>query len=160
MTNAHFNYTDKLFNFNVSGSTGECDGNFRVTWDGAAQQGPYNFSVIPLDGSYQPFIVPVDSSLQYYDWKVNMSAGTYFTVMFKWVPVFPCFLWTFRSKQALISLQQPRGLGRRRGRTLPSNDGQESRLRHSSPRIESVYPSFRRVCAELARLTGYPLFHK
>lgn len=85
MTNAHFNYTDKLFNFNVSGSTGECDGNFRVTWDGGAQQGPYNFSVIPLDRSYQPFIVPVDSSLQYYDWKVNMSAGTYFTVMFKWV---------------------------------------------------------------------------
>ncbi|RSH94454.1 hypothetical protein EHS25_004257 [Saitozyma podzolica] len=82
MTNAHFNYTDKLFNFNVSGSTGECDGNFRVTWDGGAQQGPYNFSVIPLDGSYQSFIVPVDSSLQYYDWKVNMSAGTYFTVMF------------------------------------------------------------------------------
>jgi hypothetical protein len=82
--NSGYNDTQRLFNFNVSGSTAECESNFRVTWDGPVSQGPYNFSVIPLDGGYKPWFVDVGTE-QYYDWKVNMSEGSAFTIMFKWV---------------------------------------------------------------------------
>lgn len=47
---AYFNITQQLFKFNVSGTTAECDRNFRFTWDGSANQGPYNASIIPLWG--------------------------------------------------------------------------------------------------------------
>jgi hypothetical protein len=83
LSSASFNLTQQLFSFNVSGSTGECDGNFRLTWDGTPNQGPYNVSIIPLDGGYAPWVIPLQSGAQYYDWQVNLTAGSYFTVMVK-----------------------------------------------------------------------------
>lgn len=83
LNTAGSNSTLHMFNFNVSGSTAECEGSLRLTWDGSPAQGPYNFSVIPLDGGYVPWVVPLDTKASYYDWKVNMTQGSYFTIMFK-----------------------------------------------------------------------------
>lgn len=83
LSSASFNLTQQLFSFNASGSTGECDGNFRLIWDGTPNQGPYNVSIIPLDGGYAPWVIPLQSGSQHYDWQVNLTAGSYFTVMMK-----------------------------------------------------------------------------
>lgn len=80
---AGYNCTRQMFTFNVSGSSGECDGRFRVMWDGPPSQGPYTFTVIPFTLGYQPFNVQLDAAKQYHDWQVNMTEGTYFTIMFK-----------------------------------------------------------------------------
>lgn len=80
---AEANSTLRFFTFNVSGSTAECESGFRLTWDGPVSQGPYNFSVIPLDGGYLPWVVPLNSSTNHYDWQVNMTRDTYFTIMMK-----------------------------------------------------------------------------
>lgn len=77
------NSTLHMVNFNATGSTDECGNGFRLTWDGNPSQGPYNFSVIPLDGGYKPWVMPLKAGTYYYDWQVNMTQGTYFTIMFK-----------------------------------------------------------------------------
>lgn len=77
------NSTAHTVHFNVSGSTAECEGGLRLIWDGDKSQGPYNVSVIPLDGGYTPWIVPLSINASYYDWQVNMTQGSYFTLMFK-----------------------------------------------------------------------------
>lgn len=83
LNTAGSNSTLRTVNFNASGSTAECEGGFRLTWDGDPSQEPYNFSVIPLDGGYMPWVVPLDANASYYDWQVNMTQGSYFTIMFK-----------------------------------------------------------------------------
>jgi hypothetical protein len=80
-----YNETKGLFGFNVSGSVAECESNFRIVWDGPSFQGPYNFSVIPLDAGYTPWEVPLSytGGNSYMDWKVNMTRGSLFTIMVK-----------------------------------------------------------------------------
>jgi hypothetical protein len=72
----------KVFSFNVSGSTAECD-NLRLSWQNPAINGPYWLNVIPLDGTYTPWGIQMSTTNNYYDFQVNMSAGTYFTVMLR-----------------------------------------------------------------------------
>jgi hypothetical protein len=78
------NKTDREFLYTVSGDVVECTQSFHLEWDATASDAPYNFSVIPLDGGYHPFVVPItDLNATSYDWIVNLTAGSFFTVMMK-----------------------------------------------------------------------------
>lgn len=78
------NKTDKEFVFTASGDIVECAQSFHLEWDGPILDAPYNFSVIPLDGGYHPFVVPItDLNATSYDWTVNLTTGSFFTVMMK-----------------------------------------------------------------------------
>jgi hypothetical protein len=101
VADARYNASTEMFSANISGSTAECDSNFRVNWDGASQDGPYNMTVIPLDGGYTPYEVTLDGS-QHYDWKVNMTQGSYFTVMLKWA--IPSAVWNKLIVSATVSV--------------------------------------------------------
>jgi hypothetical protein len=76
------NTSAKVFSFNVSRSTAECD-SLRLSWANPAIKGPYWLNVIPLDGTYTPWGIQMSTTNNYYDFQVNMSAGTDFTVMLR-----------------------------------------------------------------------------
>jgi len=81
---ASSNDTDRNFGFSVSGVAEQCERGFELAWDGEKQYEPYNFTVVPLDQSFQPYDVPLEngrSSMS--DWKLNMTSGARFTIMMK-----------------------------------------------------------------------------
>ena len=55
-----------------------------MSWSGGTEDGPYNFTVIPLDQGLFPFDVPLERGVKSMsDWMLNMTAGTRFTITMK-----------------------------------------------------------------------------
>jgi hypothetical protein len=77
------NATDQQFSFSPAGRARECLKGFDITWNGGAQDGPYNMSVVPLDQAFYPYEVGLSNGGYDANWRVNMTAGTRFTVMMK-----------------------------------------------------------------------------
>ena len=78
------NSTARDFSFDVSGTAAQCASGFELKWTGLTVDGPYNFTVIPLDQGLFPYDVLLDTELSYEsDWTMNMTGGTRFTVMMK-----------------------------------------------------------------------------
>ena len=82
------NQTGIEFSFQLAGQDEQCMAGFDLDWSaGSSQDGPYNFTVIPLDQSFMPYDVPLSSRgpEEESDWKLNLTAGSRFTVMMKLV---------------------------------------------------------------------------
>jgi hypothetical protein len=74
------------FTFTASGATTQCEDDFAISWVDNFGLGPYNFTVIPLDTSTNPFDVLLKggpTTTGEMGWAVNMTAGTRFTIMMK-----------------------------------------------------------------------------
>jgi hypothetical protein len=74
------------FTFAVSGQTTQCEDDFAISWQDNFGLGPYNFTVLPLDTSTNPFDVLLKgggTTTGETGWAVNMTAGTRFTIMMK-----------------------------------------------------------------------------
>lgn len=81
---ASSNRSTQDFSFAVAGQAMQCTDGFDLQWTGGTNLEPYNLSVIPLDQGFYPFGVPLEGGDGWDNgWKVNMTAGTRFTVMMK-----------------------------------------------------------------------------
>lgn len=78
------NQTSLDFTFTVSGVANQCARGFETSWSGGKEDGPYNFTIIPLDQGFRPFDVALQQDVPYEsDWVLNLTAGSRFTVMYK-----------------------------------------------------------------------------
>jgi len=81
---AQQNQTSLDFTFSLSGVAEQCERGFEMAWSGGREDGPYNFTVIPLDQSFRPYDVPLEDGVRSMsDWTLNMTAGARFTIMMK-----------------------------------------------------------------------------
>jgi len=81
---AQQNQTSLDFTFSLSGVAEQCERGFEMAWSGGREDGPYNFTVIPLDQSFYPFDVELEDGVRSMsDWTLNLTAGTRFTIMMK-----------------------------------------------------------------------------
>lgn len=72
------------FRFTVSGVAEQCKRGFELGWSGSRQDGPYNFTVVPLDQSFKPFDVALkEDATSMSDWTLNITSGSRFTIMMK-----------------------------------------------------------------------------
>lgn len=74
------------FTFAVSGRTDQCDNKLELSWQDNLGIGPYNFTILPLDTSTNPFDVRLrggGTTTGETGWVMNMTAGTRFTIMMK-----------------------------------------------------------------------------
>ena len=65
-----------------------CQDDFQVSWLDQVGVGPYNFTVLPLDSSSNPWdqqLTGGGTTTGASGWAVNMTTGTRFTIMMKWV---------------------------------------------------------------------------
>ncbi|KAK8861638.1 hypothetical protein IAR55_002461 [Kwoniella newhampshirensis] len=82
LSSASSNSTSLDFTFTVSGVATQCQRGFEMSWTGGREDGPYNFTVIPLDQSFNPYDVTLENDVPYMsDWKLNMTAGSRFTIV-------------------------------------------------------------------------------
>ena len=79
------NQTSQQFSFTPAGRARQCLKGFDIDWNASPQDTPYNMSIIPLDQGFYPFEVELANGGWDGDWQVNMTAGTRFTVMLKYV---------------------------------------------------------------------------
>lgn len=80
------NVTSQDFSFSVAGVAEQCNSGFQVSWNADSSLDPVNFTVLPLDQGFFPFDVRVDNSATYINsWTMNLTEGTRFSVMMKWV---------------------------------------------------------------------------
>jgi hypothetical protein len=77
------NATNPDFSFSPAGRARECLKGFDLTWNSSPTDQPYNMSIIPLDQAFYPYEVELANGGYDADWRVNMTAGTRFTVMMK-----------------------------------------------------------------------------
>lgn len=84
------NATTQTFNFSPAGRARQCLKGFDVSWNNVnpADQ-PYNMSVVPLDQGFYPYEVELANGGFDGDWQVNMTTGTRFTLMLKYVTPLP-----------------------------------------------------------------------
>lgn len=74
------------FTFTVAGSTSMCERDFEISWLDQVGTGPYNFTVLPLDSSSNPWDETLSgggTTTGASEWAVNMTTGTRFTIMMK-----------------------------------------------------------------------------
>lgn len=74
------------FTFTVAGATSMCEDDFEVSWLDQVGVGPYNFTVLPLDSSSNPWeesLTGGGTTTGASGWAVNMTTGTRFTIMMK-----------------------------------------------------------------------------
>lgn len=74
------------FTFTCAGSTSMCEDDFQISWLDQIGSGPYNFTVLPLDSSTNPWDQPLTgggTTTGASGWAVNMTTGTRFTIMMK-----------------------------------------------------------------------------
>ena len=82
----------KDFDFQVYGDVAQCQQTFGIAWTTSPGLAPYTCTIVPLDASYNPWQVLLTdnsdggSSNASQLWQVNMTSGTRFTIMMKWVP--------------------------------------------------------------------------
>jgi hypothetical protein len=84
LNTASKNQTASQFSWSVSGQAKQCQTGFDVIWSATTADEPYNYTVLPLDQGFYPFDVALPSDGDYdSSWKLNLTAGTRFTVVMK-----------------------------------------------------------------------------
>nr|XP_031858479.1 uncharacterized protein CI109_006124 [Kwoniella shandongensis]KAA5525551.1 hypothetical protein CI109_006124 [Kwoniella shandongensis] len=79
---ASYNSTSLDFTFTVSGQAVQCERGFETSWTGGKEDGPYNFTVVPLDQGFNAYDVPLEEGVtSQSSWQLNMTAGSRFTIL-------------------------------------------------------------------------------
>ncbi|WVQ93460.1 hypothetical protein IAU59_000534 [Kwoniella sp. CBS 9459] len=70
------------FTFTVSGQAVQCQRGFETSWSGGLEYGPYNFTVIAMDQSFNAYDVTLEEGVtSQSDWVMDVPAGSRFTIM-------------------------------------------------------------------------------
>ncbi|OCF31633.1 hypothetical protein I317_07867 [Kwoniella heveanensis CBS 569] len=70
------------FTFTVSGQAVQCQRGFETSWTGGLEYGPYNFTVIAMDQSFNAYDVTLEDGVKSQsDWVMDVPAGSRFTIM-------------------------------------------------------------------------------
>ncbi|WRT65763.1 uncharacterized protein IL334_002712 [Kwoniella shivajii] len=70
------------FTFTVSGQAVQCERGFELSWTGGLEYGPYNFTAVAMDQSFNAFDVPLEKGVtSESDWVLDIPADSRFVVM-------------------------------------------------------------------------------
>ncbi|WVF65835.1 hypothetical protein IAT40_000572 [Kwoniella sp. CBS 6097] len=70
------------FTFTVSGQAVQCQRGFETSWTGGLEYGPYNFTVVPMDQSFNAYDVTLEEGVtSQSDWVMDVPAGSRFSIM-------------------------------------------------------------------------------
>ncbi|WVW80231.1 hypothetical protein I302_102209 [Kwoniella bestiolae CBS 10118] len=70
------------FTFTVSGQAVQCQRGFELSWSGGLEYGPYNFTVIAMDQSFNAYDVTLEKGVtSQSDWVLDIPAKSRFIVM-------------------------------------------------------------------------------
>ncbi|WWC68537.1 uncharacterized protein I206_102466 [Kwoniella pini CBS 10737] len=71
------------FTFTVSGQAVQCERGFETSWSGGSEYGPYNFTAIAMDQSFNPYDVPMEVGVtSQSDWILDIPAQSRFIIMY------------------------------------------------------------------------------
>ncbi|WWC87952.1 uncharacterized protein L201_002852 [Kwoniella dendrophila CBS 6074] len=70
------------FTFTVSGQAVQCQRGFELSWSGGLEYGPYNFTVIAMDQSFNPYDVTLEKGVtSQSDWVLDIPYQSRFLIM-------------------------------------------------------------------------------
>ncbi|OCF56493.1 hypothetical protein L486_05343 [Kwoniella mangroviensis CBS 10435] len=70
------------FTFTVSGQAVQCQRGFEMSWSGGLEYGPYNFTVIAMDQSFNAYDVTLEKGVtSQSDWVLDIPANSRFIIM-------------------------------------------------------------------------------